>query len=385
MLRKQIAPRPNWRQRVADEGLIWHSVGLEPYWNEGTYYSFTLAEIERIEEATANLYELFLRAGDAMLNYRDGYWLRQMGIPDFVHGAIRDSWNKEPPALNYGRFDFGFDGTDLKLFEFNCDTPTSLLEAAVIQWSWKEEVFPDLDQYNSIHEKLVAKWKDLRPYLFGKNLHFMHVFDDAGEDTVTVGYLRDTASAAGLESKVLLVDDLGLDPDGRFIDMDDELIEAIYKLYPWEWIVHESYGPRIIEQLPSMLWIEPIWKMMWSNKGILPLLKTLDPTNEFLLDASFVEPNSGSYVKKPLLAREGANIEIINGEGIDHVLARTHGEYGEEGFVYQERYKLPETAPGVYPVIGAWIVDGEPCGMGIREDGLITGNTAKFVPHVIEG
>jgi glutathionylspermidine synthase len=36
-------------------------------------------------------------------------------------------------------------------------------------------------------------------------------------------------------------------------------------------------------------------------------------------------------------------------------------------------------------VIGAWIVDGEPCGLGIREDGLITGNTAKFVPHVVEG
>jgi glutathionylspermidine synthase len=213
----------------------------------------------------------------------------------------------------------------------------------------------------------------------------MHTFDDAGEDTVTVGYLRDTASQAGLESKVLIVDDLGLDPDGRFIDMDDELIEAIYKLYPWEWIVHEEYGPRIIEQLPSMLWIEPIWKMMWSNKGILPLLKTLDPTNPFLLDASFVEPNSGVFVKKPLLAREGQNIEIINAAGIERVVARTSGEYGEEGYVYQERYKLPETAPGVFPVIGAWIVDGEPCGMGIREDGLITGNRAKFVPHVIDG
>jgi glutathionylspermidine synthase len=85
-----------------------------------------------------------------MLGYRDFYWLRQMGIPEYLFPAIRTSWDSEPPALNYGRFDFGFDGTgDPKLFEFNCDTPTSLLEAAVIQWDWKEDVFPSLDQYNS--------------------------------------------------------------------------------------------------------------------------------------------------------------------------------------------------------------------------------------------
>jgi glutathionylspermidine synthase len=121
--------------------------------------------------------------------------------------------------------------------------------------------------------------------------------------------------------------------------------------------------------------------MMWSNKGILPLLSKLDPTNPFLLHSSFEKPASGSYVKKPLLAREGANIEIVDRD----VLASTGGDYGDEGYVYQEMYRLPETAPGVFPVIGSWIVDGEPCGMGIREDGLITKNTAKFVPHVIAG
>lgn len=385
MIRRQTSQRPNWQQRVADEGLIWHSVGDQPYWNEGTYYSFTMEQIERIEAATANLYDLFLRAGDAMLGYREGYWLKQMGIPEYIHGAIRDSWNKEPPALNYGRFDFGFDGEgDPKLFEFNCDTPTSLLEAAVIQWTWKEDVFPHLDQFNSIHEKLVAKWADLRPYLFNKHLHFTHVFDDAGEDTVTVGYLRDTASQAGLDSKVVIIDDLGLDDKGRFIDFDDQPIEAIFKLYPWEWLVHEEYGRKLIEEMPKTIWLEPIWKMMWSNKGILPLLKTLDPANPYLLDASFHEPNSGTFVRKPLLAREGANIEIVRPTA-GGVIARSSGDYGDEGYVYQECYPLPEMAPGVFPVIGSWIVDGEPAGMGIREDGLITGNTAKFVPHVIEG
>lgn len=385
MIRKNVAPRPDWQRRVEEHGLIWHTPYGQPYWSEGVYYSFTSAEIDQIKEATANLYNLFLRAGDAMLGYRDFYWLRQMGIPEYLFPAIRKAWDTEPPALNYGRFDFGFDGTgEPKMFEFNCDTPTSLLEAAVIQWDWKEDVFPKLAQYNFIHEALIAKWKDLRPYLFGKNLHFAHVFDDAGEDTVTTAYLRDTATRAGLESKSVIMDDIGLDPDGNFIDLDDDQIEVLYKLYPWEMLANEGYGPRIVEKLGEMIVIEPIWKLMWSNKGILPLLRTLDPENPYLLDAAFVEPNTGRYVKKPLLAREGANIKIID-TAAGTTSASTSGNYGAEGFVYQEFYPLPETAPGAYPVIGAWIVDGEPCGMGIREDGLITGNTAKFVPHVIEG
>jgi glutathionylspermidine synthase len=34
-------------------------------------------------------------------------------------------------------------------------------------------------------------------------------------------------------------------------------------------------------------------------------------------------------------------------------------------------------------VIGSWVVGGEACGMGIREDsGLVTRNTSRFVPHL---
>ena len=63
--------------------------------------------------------------------------------------------------------------------------------------------------------------------------------------------------------------------------------------------------------------------------------------------------------------------------------AETKGGYGEAGFVYQQYYALPDFG-GSRPVIGSWVVDGVPAGMGIREDGLITGNTARFVPHAIE-
>jgi glutathionylspermidine synthase len=381
MIRREIAPRADWRAEVEAEGLIWHTAGDQPYWNESAYYSFLLSQVEEIEAATAELYRLFIAAGQAIVD--SPTWLDRFGIPTPFHQAIRDAWEAEPAALNYGRFDLGYDGSaPPKLFEFNCDTPTSLLEAAVIQWNWKEDRFPKLDQFNSLHDKLVAKWAAIRDDLPSRVL-FAHVADDAGEDTVTTSYLRDTAEAAGVETYAIQIDDLGWNSgEGCFVDLAGARAKAIYKLYPWEWLVNEQFAPHLLESLnDGVLWIEPIWKMIWSNKAILAVLWEMFPGHPNLLPASLEIP-TGDAVAKPLLAREGANVSIRKGSS---VVAESAGDYGEEGYIYQALYKLPEAAPGVFPAIGSWIVDGEPAGIGIREDGLITGNTARFVPHVIEG
>lgn len=381
MIRRTLTPRSDWRAKVEAEGLIWHTAdGTQPYWDESACYSFTARQIAAVEGATAELYRLFLDAGQAIVD--SPALLDRFGIPALAHQAIRDAWNAEPPALNFGRFDLGYDGSGApKLFEFNCDTPTSLLEASVIQWSWKEEVFPHADQFNSLHDKLIAKWRDIAP-LLPPVVHFAHLADAAGEDAVTTSYLRDTAEAAGIATEPLLIEDIGWDEDtGSFADLAEAPIEALFKLYPWEWLLNEQFAPQLIESLDRTIWIEPIWKAIWSNKAILPILWQLNPSHSNLLPASFEIP-AADAVAKPLLAREGANVSIRQGGA---VVAETAGDYGDEGYVYQELFPLPEPAPGCFPVIGSWIVDGEPAGMGIREDGLITTNTARFVPHIIEG
>ena len=163
MRRLRIDPRPGWREEVERLGLVWHTAAGKPYWNESACYAFSSAEIEVLTEATRDLYDLFLQAGDHIVD--QGLWAR-FGIPDWCVPLIREAWRAEPPALNYGRFDLGFDGQGPpKLFEFNCDTPTSLLEAAVIQWAWKEQRFPQAGQFNDLHDQLVAKWRDIAPCL----------------------------------------------------------------------------------------------------------------------------------------------------------------------------------------------------------------------------
>lgn len=381
MERHAATPRTGWPAIVEAEGLLWHSADGQLYWDEGGYYSFTLAEIERIEAAAEALYALFLEAGDRIVG--DPALLDRFGIPDWCHGAIAAAWRGGAPALDYGRFDFGYDGHgEPKLFEFNCDTPTSMLETAIIQWTWKETLFPDLDQFNSLHEKLIDRWAAIAPQLPGGRVWFTHTADPAHEDTITTTYMRDVAAQAGLDTFGVVIDDIGLDAEGRTVDGDDRLISAIFKLYPWEWIIGERYGPDIVRRLDTSFWIEPIWKMVWSNKAILPLLWEMFPGHPNLLAAAWrAEDVGSSYVAKPILAREGANIAVVDR---GRTLAATPGAYRDGGIVYQQLYRLRDFGSG-YPVLGCWMVDGEPAGLGIREDGLITGNSARFLPHVIRG
>jgi glutathionylspermidine synthase len=151
---------------------------------------------------------------------------------------------------------------------------------------------------------------------------------------------------------------------------------VLCKLYPWEWLAGEDFGPHLVAS--SLRVIEPAWKMLLSNKGLLPILWELFPDHPNLLPAYF-EPGRirGDYVEKPLLSREGANVVIHRG---GQTIA-ADGEYGEEGRIYQAYAPIPRFGDD-YVTVGAWIVGDEPAGIGLREDASpITRNTSRFVPH----
>lgn len=381
MRRLTLEPRPQWQAAVADLGLLWHSDAEGPYWDESAAYAFSLAQVEVIEDATEAVHRLYLEAAETIVG--DDLLMASCGIPPAWHKPVREAWKRRSPALDFGRFDFAWDGTgDPKLLEYNCDTPTSLLETSIIQWFWKEDVFPQADQFNSLHEKLLARWQAISPALPGRRVWFTHVADDAHEDTMTTTYLRDLAGQAGLETFGLLIDQIGVDAEGHILDQDDYVISALFKLYPWEWLAVEDFAEVILPRLHETVWLEPAWKMLWSNKAVLAVLWDLFPDHPNLLAASFAPAAVGpEYVAKPVLAREGANIEVVShGE----VLARSEGNYDASRVVFQQRYPLKDFGHG-YPVLGSWIVAGEAAGLGIREDGLITSNRARFIPHIIEG
>jgi len=391
------APRSGWQQRVEESGLVYHTVGTpasggaRPYWDESCHYEFTLKEVEEMELATSDLQRMCLDAAQHVIHA--GRY-KEFGIPLFAVPAIEAMWEAEPPAL-YGRMDLAYNGTGpAKLLEYNADTPTALLEAAVIQWHWLEDLHPKLDQWNSLHDKLIAKWKDVK-YLFPNGrLHFGYIEDAAGEDEMTIAYLRETAEAAGLKTMPVKMEDIQIAEErGGFVFTDGAgwQIESIFKLYPWEWLIHEASGPQalasMLDRHKPIIWMEPIWKMLLSNKMLLAILWELFPEHPNLLPAyasDVVEAKTlidgDGYVIKPLLSREGANVSITK-DGM--VVAEQAGDYGEEGHIIQALGPTQQPG-GEYVVIGSWLIDQDPAGMGIRvSDGPITSNLARFVPHLI--
>ncbi|MCX5766290.1 MAG: glutathionylspermidine synthase family protein [Gemmatimonadetes bacterium] len=377
MKRLSCSPRLDWQKKVEARGLSWHTPDEIPYWAEGTYYTFDADEIERIERATNDLHARCLEAVQHVIDEKRYAELR---IPEAAVPLIERSWKEEPPSV-FGRFDLAYDGVSPpKMLEYNADTPTSLLEAAVIQWDWLHDVFAGKDQFNSIHERLVELWRSFGPYLPtpGPEGHIVHfaAMDDR-EDGMTVGYLADTASHAGFGTRLVSIADIGWNAtDREFRGGNDEKIATLFKLYPWEWMLSEQFGEFVTQS--DTMFIEPPWKMILSNKGILPILWELFPDSPYLVPAYFDEPRDMfEWVKKPLFSREGANVTVHTMQ--DHL--EGHGNYGSEGFVFQQLAPI-QVFDGVRPVIGSWIIGQEAAGMGIREsDGWVTGNTSRFVPH----
>jgi glutathionylspermidine synthase len=375
MRRVTIDPRPNWQKRVEEFGLFYHTIKGETYWDESAYYQFTAAEVERIYDATTALHKMCLELVEEVIDKR---MFGLFFIPKEFEEYVVRSWENDEPSV-YGRFDLAYDGVGApKMLEYNADTPTALVEAAVAQWMWLKDVDERADQFNSIHEQLIEAWKNLLKR-DGGPIHFAAMSKlDSPEDYITAEYMRDTAIQAGAKTSFIDMTDIGWDRARRcFVDNTGFPIHRCFKLYPWEWIVNEEFGPNV--RAGSTRWVEPAWKMILSCKSILPLLYERHPDSPFLLPASFDPIPDGSYVKKPIHAREGSNIEVVIGGKVVQV---TDGPY-KGPCIYQAYAPQLKPHDGRYPVLGSWIVNGEACGMGIREDSsMITGNTSRFVPHL---
>ena len=362
-------------------GLTFHTLPSgQPYWDESACYEFTAAEVTTLERATDELMDRCLEAGEWVV--RNRRWDFYPGLrPEWIH-LIESSWNADEGQL-LGRFDLAFDGRGApKLLEFNADTPTALLEASVVQWYWLEERFPEADQFNSLHERLVARWGERFPRP-GAPLHAA-CLRDAPEDEATVRYLLDTAAQAGLTGEVLHVEDIGSGDNGRFYDGANRPLVNLFKLYPWEWLLRDAYGPLVPRS--GTRFLEPAWKLLFSHKGILAALWHLFPGHPNLLPAalepSALPPGLRGVVRKPVLGREGRNVTILSADGRTTLAEGPGGPYGAEGFIHQGLGPVP-SFDGKQFVLGSWVIGGRAAGLGVREsDGPITDDTSRFVPHL---
>lgn len=217
--------------------------------------------------------------------------------------------------------------------------------------------------------------------------------------------LMDTCQQAGWRTRSLFMEQIAISPDGRFYDQHGKHIDVIFKLFPYEIMVEQKFGKACFEDMGTIgqrnaageyiggtVWIEPPYKLLWSNKALFAVLWALfkdDARSKWLLPTYFSDETPASmtsFARKPIFSREGWGV-LLQADG-EVIRKQETGGYGKEGYIIQELALPAEFKDGrcnsKYAVPGLWVVDGEVAGVGIREDASpITSNCSVFVPHSI--
>ena len=373
-------------------GISWHTDS-----DGSKYVSDELVEVRQEEaeayyEAVNTLYDMYTEAAQYVI---DNELFFDLGIPFNLIEVIKKSWENDVHWHIYGRFDLagGIDGQDIKLIEFNADTPTALFETALLQWAILH--FNNMDeerQFNNVYEAISNNFKRLIT-LFDDPDRFEELYDGwkilfssiegNDEEEATTKLLQQMATDAGFVTKFEFLQQVRFDEDGIY-DSNDINYEYWFKLYPWEDIAVDE--PELATTLTNILHnqkaiiLNPAYTLLFQSKGMMAILYELFPDSPYLLKTSF-EPLQGiKQVEKPVFGREGANTKILDENG--NILAQTTGPYENYKKVYQEYVEFAKDIHGAKYQAGVFFAY-EACGLSFRKGGEILDNMSKFVGHVI--
>ena len=384
--------RPNFQQNLESIGMNYWNLASGPdalpYWQEGVCYGFSETQIDKVLDATQELHDMSIDMVATMV--KSGDYPDYFSLTENCKALIEQSWNRGDKSF-YGRFDLAYNGQDeIKMLEYNGDTPVSILECSVAQWDYIQQAEgipnPLRTQYNMLDERMIETWKE--QYEPGTLIHFAASGGFRHEDWGNLVYVMDTALRAGMNVKEIKMQDMGLTDNGIFVDLDNQHIHNCFKLYPWEWMMDEQFGAAI--QGSDTTWLEPAWKMLLSNKAMLVKLWALNIGHPWLLE-SYAQANlvpDGRWAKKAIHGREGSNIYTFNkqdGAVVTNELAQgSHDvpDYDKWGYMFQKWTDI-STHDGYRPILGSWVIGDQACGMSVREDkNLVTGNDAFFASHI---
>lgn len=361
------------------------------YPSELPFYKINFDFLLNVGEVSNELHRMFIETTDRVID--DDQLLTQFGIPEIFWKRIRHSWANEQHLAITGRFDFGFDGEHLKVLEYNADTANRLFECAIIQKKWPEAVeLPSVfTPVRRLHMALVQNWKKLQ--ITSK----VHLFVDNNQNEILTGlYMQNVLKDAGLQSKLCIGTDHLSWKDESIVDDQGEIIRFAWKSWMWEQIFEDylnttKYQEKCVPRLSDIFLndqiqvIEPLWKVITSNKALLPLLYQIYPIHRNLLSSHLnlsEHMKETGYVKKPIVGRHGQNITLFDGK-TNSIISQTSGQFSARHSIYQELFSLP-CNHGYYPIVNSWIIGNSYAGLCVREDEhLVTNDQSSMIPCCI--
>jgi len=361
------------------------------------YYKINFDFLLNVGAASNELHRMFLEATNRVIH--DDELLTRFGIPNEFWNRIRHSWINDQNLAIAGQLDLAFDGNHLKALEYNADTASTLFECACLQKKWAEaiELPSTFTTARWLHDRLIGNWKKLN--ITTK----VHLFIQNNEDEMlTALYMQNIMKEANIISKICLDIKQFFWKDDIIIDSDGETVQFIWKLWTWDTILQDYIDttkndnstkhlngthPRISDIFlnDQIKVIEPLWKVITSNKGLLTILSQMYPNHTNLLNSQWNltdQFKQTSFVKKPIVGQGGQNVTLYNPQD-DSVIDETMGNFGNRHSIYQDFVSLKNN-DGYYSIINSWIIRGYYAGFCVREDqSLIINNNSQIIPCCI--
>jgi glutathionylspermidine synthase len=387
---QNLTPIPD--AKLEELGFTWHTD------NDGSKYvsdqlvQITQEEAEAYYTAGNELYDMYVEAAEYVIE-NDLFF--EIGIPFNLVETIKKSWENDVHWHIYSRFDLagGVDGKPIKLIEFNADTPTSLVESALLQWALlQHNNMDDEKQFNTIYESIANNFKRLIT-LFDDTAAFDERYDGwkilfssiskNDEEEATTRLLQQIATDAGFNTSFEYLENTHFDENGIY-DSNENNYEYWFKLYPWEDIAVDE--PELATTLTNIInkqkaiILNPAYTLLFQSKGMMKILCDLFPDSPYLLKTSFEPLKDIKQVEKTVFGREGANSKIIEANG--SISSQIEGPYDNYKKVYQEYVEFPKDSKGSKYQAGVFFAY-EACGLSYRKGGEILDNMSKFVGHSI--
>lgn len=413
--------RPNWEFIVSEqEHLLYDTDPEDPgyhYWTEDAVYSVSTLELEDIRAQVQEVNRICIDAIEWLASGGMG----TMGLPaEFFRLAVA-SWRKYREGDGEldiaGRFDFlpvqdlTTGGTVLKLLEYNADTPTTMVESAVCQTSHFDYHFAGDARYttvNRIGDAFIDRWHKVlksRPIVEGRvdnDIWFTCLTDPDNpddlellEDRLNTNLMMHCAEMAGWNARFVPLQDIAFNSERNLFEAPDGTpISTLWKLYPWEDIAVDEFGPAVLDTYEYTDWFEPAWKMLLSNKFLLAALWQLNPHHPNLVPTFIGGPDGlEHFVRKPIFGRQGLGITVVKKDeaGVDQLVygdPESLVNVDDDGCVYQEwitGMNFADNEGDHYPTIGVWVVENEVVGFAIRDqDQPVLDDCCHFVPMVVD-
>jgi glutathionylspermidine synthase len=374
------------------------------------YHSHVLSkqEFKEIRFATEKLGGIFFKSAKLLRKMSDEV-LQDLGFPIDAISFLR--FKSISPETIISRFDFVKNGSDLKMLEFNSDTPTFIKECFFVNglvaqhFNQKDPNQNELNLLKNAVTKAVIESIKTLEYPHQPNVVFTAHHDHA-EDWLTCKFLRDIIP---LPTKLVPLNEITLLED-MLIDSDGVPIDVLYRqTYPLEHLIEdcdehgEMIGLKLLELVKKkkIAIINPISSFLLQSKAIQAFIWGLKDDRRFFNEdegeiivkymlPTYLDPESllgtSYYVEKPAFGREGDTVTIFNPSG-EVMIKNTHQSYQKELQIYQKYIELPnvtvETEKGeeeLSYLFGAFLIAGNASAIGIRAGGKITANESYFLP-----